>query len=68
MAGQFLVVGLGKENFSDLPPDMMKKYKRHFKDPEKFLRLGGRIIALKCPVHKEKEKKTPVRAYTNEAR
>ena len=28
MAGQFLVVGLGKENFSDLPPDMMEKYKR----------------------------------------
>ena len=68
MAGQFLVVGLGKENFSDLPPDMMEKYKKHFKNPEMFLRLGGRIVAVKCPVHEERKRKPAVRPLTNDAR
>ena len=67
MAGQFLVVGLGKENFSDLPPDMMEKYKKHFKNPEMFLRLGGRIVAVKCPVS-EGKKKTATRTMGNDAR
>lgn len=67
MAGQFLVVGLGKENFSDLPPDMMEKYKKHFKNPEMFLRLGGRIVAVKCPVSEVKNK-TATRTMGNDAR
>ena len=67
MAGQFLVVGLGRENFSDLSPDMMEKYKKHFKNPEMFLRLGGRIVAVKCPVSEGKEK-TATRTMGNDAR
>lgn len=30
LAGKFLIVGLGEENFSDLSPDLMAKYKEKF--------------------------------------
>lgn len=36
IAGPFLVVGLGEENFTSLPDDMLQKYKEQFKDAEMF--------------------------------
>ena len=46
MAGTFLVVGLGEEDFTSLPPDLAQKYMEHFKQPEQFISLNGQIIAL----------------------
>lgn len=36
VSGNFLIVGLGEENFTDLSPDLMEKYGEQFKYPEKF--------------------------------
>lgn len=54
IAGTFLVVGLGEDDFTSLSPDMVQKYMEHFKQPQQFIRLNGEIIAL--PMEMEKEK------------
>ena len=53
MAGTFLVVGLGEEDFASLSPELAQKYTEHFRQPEQFINLGGQIIAL--PVEPEKD-------------
>ena len=45
VAGDFLVVGLGEEDFSSLSPELMKKYEEHFHQPEMFVRLGRSIMS-----------------------
>ena len=56
MAGTFLVVGLGEEDFTSLPPELAQKYMEHFKQPEQFISLNGQIIAL--PVEPENPLRT----------
>ena len=56
MAGTFLVVGLGEEDFTSLPPELAQKYMEHFKQPEQFINLNGQIIAL--PVEPENPLRT----------
>ena len=46
VAGDFLVVGLGEEDFCSLSPEQMKKYEEHFHQPEMFVRMGRSIMAL----------------------
>ena len=53
MAGTFLVVGLGEEDFASLSPELAQKYTEHFRQPEQFISLGGQIIAV--PVEPEKD-------------
>ena len=53
MAGTFLVVGLGEEDFTSLSPELAQKYTEHFRQPEQFISLGGQIIAV--PVEPEKD-------------
>ena len=53
MAGTFLVVGLGEEDFASLSPELAQKYMEHFRQPEQFISLGGQIIAP--PVEPEKD-------------
>ena len=53
MAGTFLVVGLGEEDFASLSPELAQKYMEHFRQPEQFISLGGQIIAV--PVEPEKD-------------
>ena len=57
VSGNFLIVGLGEENFTDLSPDLMEKYGEQFKYPEKFARLAGEIIAVKQPATNEHREK-----------
>ncbi len=52
--GKFMVVGLGEENFTDLSPELMEKFKERFKHPESFMQLCGRIVAIKEPISGEK--------------
>ena len=63
IAGNFLITGLGEESFSDLPPDLLEKYKEQFLAPESFVRIGGKILAVKQPVpspeDKERTQKPP---------
>ena len=58
IAGNFLIVGLGEESFTDLSPDMMEKYGKQFRYPEKFARIAGEIIAVKQPATNERQEKT----------
>ncbi len=51
VAGTFLVVGLGEENFTSLPPDMIQKYTEQFKRPELFASINGQIVSV--PVEPE---------------
>ena len=56
IAGKFLIVGLGAESFDSLPDDLLEKYKEQFKCPEKFVRVAGKIMAVKQPVPGEHDK------------
>ena len=62
VAGDFLVVGLGEEDFSSLSPELMKKYEEHFHQPEMFVRLGRSIMAMPLPDDKVKKADAPEKA------
>ena len=61
IAGDFLVVGLGEEDFSSLSPELMKQFEEHFHQPEMFVRMGRSIMALPLPDDKVKKADTPVK-------
>ena len=46
LAGTFFICGLGEEDFASLPKDMQDKYEEKFHQPESFLKLGSRIMAI----------------------
>ena len=46
VAGTFLVVGLGEENFEGLSKEQMDKFKAHFKTPERFMFIGGEVVSI----------------------
>lgn len=48
VAGDFLVVGLGEDNFAGLSEDLMQKYKKIFAKPELFLEINGQLVV--CPL------------------
>ena len=46
IAGPFLIDGLGEEDFTSLPEDMLQKYKRMFAQPEVFLQTQSSLLIL----------------------
>ena len=46
LAGPFLVVGLGEEDFSSLSKEHQEKYQKLFEHPEMFFRVGNEIQAV----------------------
>lgn len=46
IAGNFMICGLGEEDFDSLPPHLAEKYREKFACPEIFLRVGSRILAV----------------------
>ena len=46
LAGTFLITGLGEESFSSPNKDLMQKYKEHYKTPEMFYRMDGKLVVL----------------------
>jgi len=46
LAGPFFVCGLGEEDFASLPKELTAKYESMFHQPESFLKLGSRIMAI----------------------
>lgn len=49
VAGTFLVVGLGEEDFASLSPKLTQKYEELFHQPENFMRLGRQMLVLPVP-------------------
>ena len=49
VAGTFLVVGLGEEDFVSLSPELARKYEEHFHQPEAFIPLGRRMMVIPVP-------------------
>lgn len=48
VAGTFIVTGLGKNDFSSLSDEHLKKYAEYFKIPESFVRIGNKIVVFPC--------------------
>ena len=46
IAGTFFICGLGKEDFTDLPDDLVEKYEQMFRYPQAFARVNEDIIAI----------------------
>lgn len=46
IAGSFLIVGLGEENFSSLSDDLIDKYKEVFAQPEVFLQTNSGLLVM----------------------
>ena len=47
IAGTFLVVGLGAEDFCSLSNEYIKKFSDRFKAPEKFAEINGAIVVIR---------------------
>ena len=56
VAGTFLVVGLGEEDFASLTPELAQKYEQLFHQPEAFLKLANRLLVLPVPDESPTEK------------
>ena len=46
VAGTFLLTGLSEDSFSSLTPEQIKKFSEHYKTPEMFLQMNGRLMVL----------------------
>lgn len=55
LVGKFLIVGLGKEDFTSLPDDLIEKYRDKFKNPEMMIRMDGRVCIVPMEVPEKKE-------------
>lgn len=53
IAGSFFLVGLGDEDFTDLSPELMEKFKERFKHPEKFVKIAGEVVVVKQTIQTE---------------
>lgn len=49
VAGTFLVVGLGEEDFTSLSPELIQKYTEQFRTPELFAPRDGKLVVLPVP-------------------
>lgn len=49
VAGTFLVVGLGEEDYCSMDTEMLEKYSELFKNPEMYVQVAGEIKALPVP-------------------
>ena len=65
MAGPFMVVGLGEEDFASLPDDLLQKFEDKFKHPEVFLQMGSKIVVCKQPF--SDEAKHPIKDQLKDA-
>lgn len=49
IAGKFFIVGLGEEDFTDLPHELAERFAEQFQQPEAFMRVGEKIVAVPIP-------------------
>ena len=57
IAGTFLIVGLGEESFCSLSDEMSAKYAAQFKQPEMFMMVNDKIVAIPTEPIKEEHTK-----------
>lgn len=62
IAGNFLVVGLGEEDFCSLSPELMQKFEEKLHQPEMFVRMGKSVMALPMPDDRVRKEDAPVKA------
>ena len=62
VAGKFFICGLGEENFASLPKGLQKKYEDKFRQPETFLKMGSKIMAIPIEPAKSATKGKPAQA------
>ena len=46
LCGPFFICGLGEEDFTSLPEELIQKYTRLFQHPELFLRINGALMVV----------------------
>ena len=46
LCGPFFICGLGEEDFTSLPEDLLQKYAKRFQNPELFLRVGNQLMVV----------------------
>ena len=46
LCGPFFICGLGEEDFTSLPEELILKYTRLFQHPELFLRINGALMVV----------------------
>lgn len=56
VAGPFFICGLGEDDFCSLPKDLQDKYMEKFRWPEKFLAIGGHLVAVQDKPHEAARK------------
>lgn len=61
IAGPFLICGLGEDDFCSLPKELQGKYMEKFRWPEKFLAIGGSIVAVQDRPREAARKPEPER-------
>ena len=66
VAGTFLMVGLGDENFASLSPELIQKYTEQFKMPEMFMQVNGKIVSIPIPASEQDNAHLPDRFETGE--
>ena len=45
VAGNFFIVGLGQNDFTDLPHELAEQFAERFRQPEMFMRVDDKIVA-----------------------
>lgn len=55
VAGTMFLCGLGEEDFTSVPDNLLQKYYDMYKEPEIFVRIGGQIMAFKTDEHQKKD-------------
>lgn len=63
VAGTFMIVGLGEEDFTSLSPELMKQFSEKFKTPEMFMNMGSCLMVI--PVEEKEQNKSSVLAKFN---
>lgn len=61
IAGDFLVVGLGEDDFCSLSPELMKQFEEHFHQPETLYAWGAALWRF-LPDDMVKKEDAPVKA------
>ena len=56
VSGTFLIAGLSEDNFASLSPEMIRKYEKKFKRPERFIPFEGKLAVIPMQVDNEKKK------------
>jgi hypothetical protein len=62
IAGKFFICGLDEDNFASLPKELQTKYKNKLRQPEVFLKMGSKIMAIPTEPAKGsvKDKTSPI--------